>query len=121
MSAVWILTVLLVNGCLPIADDPSARERVVDLAKGGNLTSRDGSFVYTLPGDLSGVSQGGEVVVIHDEGTDAWTIVFFDFRGLNHYTGWIYESTGVLERDPLGNQPFKADSIGPNWFRVDAG
>jgi hypothetical protein len=87
-----LLTATTFSACLPTPDDPEARARVV---------------------------QGGEIVVVH-EGNEL-IVVFFDFRGLNHYTGWVYASGDSLESDPLGNRPFQADRIAPNWFRVDAG
>lgn len=49
------------------------------------------------------------------------TVIIFDFRGLNHYTGWVYRSDGVLTADPSGNQPFEVERVEGNWFRVDAG
>ncbi len=72
----------------------------------------------TLPADLAHTSADGEVVVVK-RGEDL-TVVFFDFRGINHYTGWVYSSNGKLDVDPLGNRNWTAETIGPNWFRVDA-
>jgi hypothetical protein len=117
-----VVFVLFAAGCLPIADDPASRAQVVELARAGKLAAvnddrRD--TVFLLPRGLDHVSQGGEVHVEHDG--DELVVVFFDFRGLNHYTGWVYTSTDKLEDDPLGETPFTSQRVAPNWFRVDAG
>jgi hypothetical protein len=31
------------------------------------------------------------------------------------------EVVGIRDRDPLGNRPFEATPLGPNWYSVTAG
>jgi hypothetical protein len=106
------------SGC--VADDPACRDKVVALARDDTLESgHTARFdLFMLPGDLKGCSQGGMVNVERDGGL---IVVFYDVRGTDHYTGWIYASTDTLREDPMGEEPFKANRIAPNWFRVDAG
>ena len=120
--AVIALLAGFVAGCLPVADDPAARERVIDLLRAGQLASVDDwrkDFIFVLPADLESVSQGGEIAV--ERSGDSLVVVFFDVRDLNHYTGWVYSSGGVPVEDPLGNDPFSAVEVAAHWYRVDAG
>jgi hypothetical protein len=114
---VMILTSL--TSCLPVADDQDAREQVVDLARSDKLVRAEGFDVFVVPDGLDHASRDGQVIVLRD-GADL-TVVFFDVRGLNHYTGWVYTSLDALPLDPLGNDPFQATRLGPHWYRVDAG
>jgi len=122
----WLATIVvvaaLITGCFPIADDPAAREKVIDMLRAGQLATVEDhrkDFIYLLPANLDHVSQGGEIAV--ERSGDSLLVVFFDFRGLNHYTGWVYSSGVAPVEDPLGNVPFSAVEIAPHWYRVDAG
>jgi hypothetical protein len=120
--AVLALLSMLLAGCLPVADDPGAREKVIELLRAGQLATVDDwrkDSIYLLPADLDHVSQGGEVAV--ERSGDSLVVVFFEFRGLNHYTGWVYASGAAPSEDPLGNVPYSAIEIAPHWYRVDAG
>ena len=114
-----VVTLASVTACLPVADDQEAREQIVDLARSGELVPAEGINVFIVPVGLNHASRDGEVIVRQEGG--GLTVVFFDFRGLNHYTGWVYTSVDALPLDPLGNHPFKAEALSPNWYRVDAG
>lgn len=117
--ALLVIALTALTGCLPVGDDPDARGQVVDLARSDKLIQAEGFDVFALPDGLRHASRDGQVIVLrHDADL---TVVFFDFRGLNHYTGWVYTSADSLRLDPLGNDPFKADPLGPNSYRVDAG
>jgi len=124
-STIYVLVVLAsIFGVIPMADDPGSRAQVVELARDGKLAlpddeRREWGDTFILPDDLAHASRGGEVVVLRD--ANSLVVVFFDFRGFNHYTGWVYTSDDALAEDPMGNHPFKAERIAPNWFRVDAG
>jgi hypothetical protein len=120
--AAFLVVAALVVGCLPVADDPSARAKVLEMLRAGQLATVDDwrkDSTYLLPAGLDHLSQGGDIWVERRDGN--LEVVFFDFRGLNHYTGWVYSSGGALTEDPLGNEPFQATEIAPNWYRVDAG
>lgn len=120
LVALLVLALTVVAACGSAVDDPPARRKVVDLARAGALAPRgDDDWIGLLPDDLEHTSTGGEVAITRLG--DRLIVVFFDFRGLNHYTGWVYDSADALTEDPLGNRPFKADRIEANWFRVDAG
>jgi hypothetical protein len=121
LAALVLLTALL-TGCLPVADDPGAREKVIEMLRAGQLATVEDwrkDYIYLLPPDLDHVSQGGEIAV--ERLGDSLVVVFFDFRGLNHYTGWVYSSVAAPVEDPLGNVPFSAVEVAPHWYRVDAG
>jgi hypothetical protein len=121
----WLVLMVATFGNLPpIPNDVEGRAEVVELARAGALAlpddeRRDWGDVFVLPDNLDHVSRGGEVVV-QRQGGDL-VVVFFDFRGLNHYTGWVYASGDRLTEDPLGESPYSIERIGPNWFQVDAG
>jgi hypothetical protein len=118
--ALCLLAATALAGCLWAVDDQSGREKVIPLVEAGALGPGPGFDTLGLPDDLAHLSNGGEVVEIREG--DALIVVFFDFRGLNHYTGWVYRSTGDIgDEDPLGNRPFTAKPIAPHWWRVDAG
>jgi hypothetical protein len=123
VAVAMAVAIVCVGGCLPIGDDPDGRSRVVELARAGELKTVDDwrrDWIFLLPDELDHVSSGGEVVV--ERNGDDLLVVFFDFRGLNHWTGWLYTTSGdPPPDDPLGNHPFKAEQIAPNWFRIDAG
>jgi hypothetical protein len=105
-------------GCDDARDDPAGRAEVVEMVMAGTLGPGPGIDTLAVPERLRHVSTGGEVVGIRDR--DAWIVVFFKFRGLNHYTGWIYSERELTE-DPLGNRPFEATPLGPNWYSVTVG
>ncbi len=112
----------LVTGCLPVVDDPAARDRVIGMLRAGELATVDDwrkDVIYLLPADLDQLSEGGEIAV--ERSDNALVVVFFDFRGLNHYTGWMYSSGVAPIDDPFGNESFSAAKIVPHWYRVDAG
>ena len=116
------VVVMVLLACLPTADDPAGRQEVLDMLRRDELATVDDwrrDRVYLLPPELDHASEGGEISV-HRDGASL-VVLFFDFRGLNHYTGWVYSSEGQLTEDPQGNQPFISKEIAPNWYRVDAG
>ncbi len=122
LLATTVLLAVVVGGCLPVADDPAGREKVLDLLRAGQLATVDDwrrDRNYLLPPGLDHLSQGGDIVV--ERRADSLVVVFFDFRGLNHYTGWVYSSGAAPTEDPLGNDPFTATEVAPHWYRVDAG
>lgn len=102
-------------------DDQTGREQIVGLVRVHALEATEHSDEFVLPDGLEGLSNGGHVWVVRDDASGALVVVFMDFRGLNHYTGWVYSSSGVLDEDPLGHQPFTAKEYAKNWFLVDAG
>jgi hypothetical protein len=114
---VSLLAGLTLIGCA-LASTQQDRVRVVELLKSGELLSPPGLERLTLPPEFASASEGGEVVRLREG--DVLTVVFFRFRGLNHYTGWVYSDAAVTE-DPLGNQPFQARDLGGGWYEVNAG
>jgi len=105
-------------GCESGLQRDDARERVVDMIKSAELPGPLGLKRLTLPPALAIASDSGEVMTLREG--QALTVVFFDFRGLNHYRGSVY-SERPLETDPLGNSPFKATRVADNWYTVEAG
>jgi hypothetical protein len=102
---------------LPV-DDLAARDRAVQLIVSGKLVPGEGDNL-TLPADFARLSDTGEVVAQH-KGAD-WTIVFFEFRGVvDHYSGWVFTSTGMLgpDEDPLGGGSAIVKRINAHWFHV---
>ena len=117
--ALSIALAVVVAACGFAADDAAGRERALALVREGRLPAGEGYASLALPDDLDHVSEGGEVAVI-GSATAPEAVVFFRFRGLNHYTGWVYSPTPLSE-DPLGNQPFEAKPLGGGWYEVNAG
>jgi hypothetical protein len=117
---ILVLAVTL-GGCGLTRDDAGARDEVVALPKAGRLQPSDGfaGAASALPNEYASLSDGGEVLVT-DRSEGSFTLIFFKFRGLNHYTGWVYSESDLVE-DPLGHQPFVAQPIGGNWYEVIAG
>jgi hypothetical protein len=102
---------------LPV-DDLAARDRVVDLITSGKLRPGERDIV-TLPAEFAGLSDGGEVIATRQG--DDWTIVFFEARGvIDHYTGWVFRSSGKLgaDEDPLAGGDAIVERINPHWFHV---
>jgi hypothetical protein len=102
---------------LPV-DDLAGRNRAVQLIVSGKLIPSDRDLV-TLPADLAHLSDSAEVVAMRD-GAD-WTIVFFEIRGVvDHYSGWVFTSTGKLgpDEDPLGGGSAVVKRIDAHWFHV---
>jgi hypothetical protein len=102
---------------LPV-DDPAARDRAARLITDGTLRPGERDLV-TLPPEFASLSDSGEVIARRD--ADGWTIVFFEVRGLvDHYSGWVFRSTGKLgaDEDPLGGGSATVERIDEHWFHV---
>lgn len=116
------LMLLVTVGCgLGTGDDSPAalRAEAVRFVEAGDLGSAEGELVE-LPEPLASASADGEIVVLSERGRR--TIVFFEERGrVDQWTGWVYDSTGVLVDDPLaGGGPTDIRRTGPFWFFVEA-
>jgi hypothetical protein len=101
-----------------VVDDPAVRNQVVGQILAGTLRPGERDLV-ALPPDLASASDTGQVVAVH--GPKGWTIVFFENRGIvDHYTGWVYRSSGKLDGgwDPLGGGQAKITRIDAHWFYV---
>jgi hypothetical protein len=100
-------------------DDLAARDRVVKLIVSGTLRPGERDDV-TLPEEFKNLSDGGDVIAMLD-GKD-WTIVFFEARGvIDHYTGWVFRSSGNLgaDEDPLQGGTAIVKRINAHWFHVE--
>jgi hypothetical protein len=114
--------VLLTVGCgLGTGDDSKAamRAEAVRFVEAGDLGSEEGALVE-LPQSLASASASGEIMVFNEPGRR--TIVFFEDRGvLDRWSGYVYDSTGELDDDPLaGGGPTDIRRIDPFWFFVEA-
>jgi hypothetical protein len=120
IAIILIATVLVIGGCLGVADDQGNRQQVVELARDGQLSPAAGFDVYALPGEFANLSDSGEVVVLRG---DALTVMFYKVRGLNHFTGWVYRSNDTLDSsDPLiDGRPATIERLSQNWFFVTVG
>jgi hypothetical protein len=104
---------------LPV-DDAVGRNRAVKLITDGTLRPGDRDLI-TLPSEFASLSDSGEVIAMHD-GKD-WTIVFFEVRGMvDHYSGWVFRSSGKLgaDEDPLQGGGATVVRIDDHWFHVVA-
>ena len=102
---------------LPV-DDPVARDRAARLITDGTLRPGERDLV-TLPPEFASLSDGGEVIARRDG--EGWTLVFFEVRGLvDHYSGWVFRSSGNLgaDEDPLGGGSATVERIDEHWFHV---
>jgi hypothetical protein len=118
VAMAFLVCQIILGSCVGNTASQGARERVVEMIESGELHVPEGLTRISLPRELVHASSGGTIMTLREP--DSLAIVFFDFRGLNHYTGWVY-TTAALTEDPLSNRPFRATPIGDNWYRVEAG
>jgi hypothetical protein len=109
---------------VPGLPDRAAMEAVVGLVNGSKLPPGPkqlyAAYRADLPAKYAALSEGGSISIHHDK-ADGLTIIFYKkTAGPDHYAGWVYRSSGMLDGDPNAGGPATVDRIDQSWFWVIA-
>ena len=101
-------------------------EAVVEMVKAGKFHPARGQvgFDYRadLPAEFADLSLGGSISIITNTETKALTVIFDAVLpgGPDHYSGWVWRSSGELSSDPRAGGEATIDRIDATWFWVVA-
>jgi hypothetical protein len=104
----------------------AAMETVVEMVKAGKFQTGEGQLGFDyradLPAEFADLSLGGSISIITNTKTKALSVIFYAVLpgGPDHYSGWVWRSSGELSSDPQAGGEATINRIDANWFWVVA-